>query len=285
MKKINFILILIFLVNLTVFSKDLKFLWWNVQNFFDASDDPEKEDTVLSEDAYNGKLKGISEKLLKLKADIVGLAEVENLAVLKDIASKSGYPYYYLVEGNDPRGIDVCLLSKYKIKYMSFKNFPTPHKGNVNYKFSRDCPLGILTLDNMKIYILVTHLKSKLKDKENTSDLKRNAQIGGILDIIAKIYEANKDEPNILMMGDFNALRYSGEMNILQKSGLKIINYLFNEEDHFTFVYKNKKQTVDYMIMSKKYFDKVSIKKFICYNGEDYRSISDHFPILMEVSF
>jgi predicted extracellular nuclease len=285
MKKFIILIIFIFTVY-SSYSTDIKCLWWNVKDFFDTKDDPDKDDKVLSNAEYSKKLNIISEKITDSHADIVGLAEVENIEVLQDIAKKTGYTYYYLEEGNDPRGIDIGFLSKYEVQYISHKNLITPYKGNKKYKFSRDCPEAIIKLDNKKLYILLNHLKSKVQESDDDkSDAKRTAQVNGILDIIADIYKKNKDEPYILIMGDFNSSRYSEPMNILQKSGLKILNYLKSDKDIYTMVYKNKKEDIDYIIFNKKLFEKSKIKIFNSFNTKDYKNASDHFPLFIEFEF
>ena len=50
--------------------------------------------------------------------DIIGLQEVENKRILKQLFKKldgAGYEHYVLLEGSDNRGIDTAFISKYKI--------------------------------------------------------------------------------------------------------------------------------------------------------------------------
>jgi endonuclease/exonuclease/phosphatase family metal-dependent hydrolase len=284
MKK-RFIVFFVFVFCLNVNSTELKVLWWNVHNFFDTVKDRNKDDIVLTREQYKNKLNLISEKIADSKADIVGLAEVENIGVLKDIAYKAGYPYFYLEEGNDPRGIDVGLLSKYRVDYKSHKNQPTPYKKDKSFKFSRDCTEAFLNVDGKNLYILTTHLKSKVNGGEGKNDEKRIGQVNGILDIISEIYKNSKSEPMILLMGDFNSNRHSEELNIIEKSGLKILNYLKNENDFYSTVYKHKKQDIDYIILNKKLYDSSKIRKYKTLNSNEYKTLSDHFPIYLEFSF
>jgi len=260
---------------------NLKIVWWNVKNFFDTTDDTDKDDTILTKEQYETKLFQISQKLNYFKADIVGLCEVENINILKDIAKKTNYPFYYLEEGNDPRGIDVCILSKYILNYSTNKDMPTPYLENKSYKFSRDCPVVYLNIDNIELYILLTHLKSKLKD-DDKSDKKRSAQVFGILDIISDIYNNSKNEPNLILMGDFNSYRYSEPMNILEKSGLVILNYFHKKNQIFTTKFNGKKEDIDYILFNKKMFEKSKINQFKVFNDKNYEAISDHFPIFLD---
>lgn len=261
---------------------ELKVLWWNVKNFFDTIDDSKKDDDVLTENEYISKLQSVSGVIKNIDADFVGLCEIENISVLSNIAKSSGYPYYYLEEGNDPRGIDVALLSKYPAVYTSNRDLPTPYDGNPNYKFSRDCPkVEILFDGGVKFFLLITHLKSEYGGDAN-SERKRISQIYGILDILDAIYAENKD-PYALIMGDFNSERYSEPMNILEKSGLKNVNYLYNEKNVWTTNFGNKKD-IDYFLTSDALFKKMTKYKLKTISGKYVDKISDHRPLALEFS-
>ncbi len=278
--KILFILLLLNIIQFT-FALNLKIVWWNVHNFFDTIDDPDKEDNILSIEEYNEKLFLVSEKIKKINPDIIGFTEIENINVLKDIALKSGYPYYYLEEGNDPRGIDVGLISKYKLdQYISNKNRIIPYDENPNYKFSRDLTVAELTIDGKKLYILTTHLKAMTKN-DKKSNKKRKAQIFGILDIIEEIYNKDK-EPDIIIMGDLNSYRHSEFLNILEKSGLIIMNYFYNEKNIYTYI--NKKD-LDYFIINENLKRKIKFKNLKSFNKKEFEKISDHYPLLLKIKF
>jgi len=278
---IKIVLILILLNNInTLYTLNIKILWWNLYNFFDTTDDPKKDDKILSIEEYNKKISLVVEKIKKINPDIIGLGEIENINVLKDIALKSGYAYYYLEEGNDPRGIDIALLSKYKIEeYITSKNRIIPYDENPNYKFSRDLTVAVLNINNIKFYILTTHLKSMIKNGKN--EKKKRAQIFGILDIIEEIYQ-KENSPNIILMGDFNSHRYTEALNILEKSGLIILNYLYNEKYFYTY---NNKKDLDYFIINKNIKEKIKSKNLKVFNKKDFIKISDHFPLLLEIEF
>lgn len=280
-RRVLIIVFFIVLTNLLINADKLRILWWNVNNLFDEINDPLKDDIVLTDGEYHNKINKITKVIKNINADMVGLAEIENIKILEEIASISGYTFFYLIEGNDPRGIDVCLLSKWKINYISHKDLPVPYKGNKNYKFSRDCTEGSFYFKNQEIHILLNHLKSKVGDKEKSLE-KQKAQVKGILDIIHSIYK-NNNSPNIIIMGDFNCERYSEPLNILEKSGLKIINYLYNGKKMYTYKKGKFVASLDYFILNNVLFDKVNNKSLKKIEGKEIENISDHFPILLEL--
>ena len=152
----------------------------------------------------------------KHNPDIISFCEIENIETLEVIANKAGYPYFYLIEGNDPRGIDVGVMSIYEMKYETRKNMYTPYPGNTKYKFSRDCTIATFTdNDNNTIYLLTTHLKSKLGDPEKSLQ-KQIAQANGILDIVLELYNRQQN-PYIIITGDLNTERHTPPLNQLER--------------------------------------------------------------------
>src|SRR5690606_40985880 len=58
----------------------------------------------------------IARALRELQADVVVLQEVENEQVTAELAAASGtYPHHVTSRGNDPRGIDIAVLSRWPI--------------------------------------------------------------------------------------------------------------------------------------------------------------------------
>lgn len=279
--KISLFLLFLFLSS-SLFCEKITILTWNISNAFDVVDDPTKNDTIVSPEKYADKINLTAGVLKKYQPDFAALCEVENKKVLKELAERAGYPYYYLEKGNDPRGINVALLSTQEVKYQSNKNQPTPYPGNPSYKFSRDCPSAEFeTGSGNKFYLLITHLKSNFRD-DGKSEMKREAQVKGILDIIENIYASQKEEPFILLTGDLNSVRYSSPLRILEKSGLYILNYLEKQEKFYTYIYKKEKQDLDYMVVNRKLYKKMKKRKLSSIQDKMVKSVSDHFPILLE---
>lgn len=97
----------------------------NVQRLFDTVDDPGYSDAVPTAAASQlrfGKLSPAIRDVMR-SPDILGLAEVEKLALLQDLAVRvnsdavaAGQPnpgyVAYLIEGSNPSGVDVCFLVK-----------------------------------------------------------------------------------------------------------------------------------------------------------------------------
>lgn len=259
--------------------EELSLVCWNVENLFDPVDCPQTNDRVLTPEAYESRLKGIAGQLKSLNADLIALSEVENISVLAELARRSGYPYYYLEEGNDPRGIDVALLSRLPLNYESNSHLPTPYKGNKKAIFSRDCAVAVIPFAGKRLYLLNTHLKSMRGGIEETEPI-RLAESKGILDIIEGIYR-KEEAPLIILTGDLNCHRYSTPLNLLEKSGLTILNYSRPQSGFYTNKYRGKRGDLDYIIFNRELKERVKVRKFYTVNSPEIEELSDHYPLYL----
>jgi predicted extracellular nuclease len=98
---------------------------FNMERFFDTTDDPGTSDPILTSTAFNGRLAKASLIIRNVQRmpDVIGVEEMENLTTLQAVATKINNdavaamqpnPNYqaFLSEGNDVGGIDVGFLVK-----------------------------------------------------------------------------------------------------------------------------------------------------------------------------
>src|ERR1043166_6292163 len=102
-------------------SRELTIGSFNMQRFFDTTDDAGISDVALTPTAFANRLNKASLAIRNVmnSPDVIGVEEMENLTTLQAVATKvnsdSGGTVTYspfLVEGNDPGGIDVGFLVK-----------------------------------------------------------------------------------------------------------------------------------------------------------------------------
>ena len=70
------------------------------------------------------KLQNLSTVILSEDVDIIGLQEVENIGMLERLYNRvkqNGYVAYDLIEGQDERGIDLGIISKFPIKSLPYR--------------------------------------------------------------------------------------------------------------------------------------------------------------------
>jgi predicted extracellular nuclease len=106
-------------------TRELAIATFNMERFFDTTDDPGISDVALNPTAFNNRLNKASLAIRNymLFPDVIGIEEMENLTTLQAVATKVNNdavaaaqpnPNYqaFLVEGNDIGGIDVGFLVK-----------------------------------------------------------------------------------------------------------------------------------------------------------------------------
>jgi endonuclease/exonuclease/phosphatase family metal-dependent hydrolase len=181
---------------------------WNVENLFDTIDDPDNpNDDSYTPDGwthwttfrYTRKLSNLAKIIAAMKPDILCLAEVENRQVLKDLVAtlqkeqQVELPFILHRDGQDTRGIDVAMLSKYQPVYTNwFCAFPA----------QRDVLVCDFVINDRPLTVMVNHWKSQLGAKEE-SDLIRSTEAKAVRKFIDTRLEK---EPTaaILVLGDFN---------------------------------------------------------------------------------
>jgi endonuclease/exonuclease/phosphatase family metal-dependent hydrolase len=157
---------------------------WNVHDLFDEVDQlvpPGELDTVLTPAEVEAKLARVAAVLARIDADLVLLQEVENVGILTRLAAEAGYPVARLVEGNDPRGIDVAVLSRLPIvAYVSHVHDRAP---DGRLLWPRDCVEAHADAGRALV-IVGSHFSSALSD-DGTRRTWQAARMREIADAVA----------------------------------------------------------------------------------------------------
>lgn len=156
----------------------------------------------------------IARRIMEMDADVLAVQEVEDLPALQHFNRdylKGLYPFQALVEGNDPRLIDVGVLSKLPIGALTSWRFASHPAEPDSPIFSRDL-LEVEILDpkrRKRLFTLFnTHLKSQyLAPNENPvtgkqrADLTRRQQA----EVIERILiERTRPNSAFVLLGDMN---------------------------------------------------------------------------------
>lgn len=181
---------------------------FNTRNLFNDKDDSNVADETIETPAdYQNHLKEIATALATLDADVVILVEVENKAVLEDLIARSEisgkYEHYELLPGNDPRGINIGIVSNLPIDEAVTHRSDSIAGELGNYRYSRDVPEFHLSKNGNPFTLLGVHFKAKDEaDVERDND-KRLAEARGARKIADALLE---DDANgaVVLLGDFN---------------------------------------------------------------------------------
>jgi hypothetical protein len=196
-------------------------------------------------------------KVIKtVKADVQCFVEVESADTLKrfntDILD-SVYSDRLVVDGNDPRGIDVGLAAKKQFPIITAKTnvFARDNLGTI---FSRDClEIEIAASAKKRIHLLVNHFKAK--DRTPTeSNRKRKRQSVEVSRILRQRYDLKSDF--VIVAGDLNDEPDSDPIAPLTATPnlLNIWDLVGRPEaDRWTYYYGADKQfnKIDYLFVSK----------------------------------
>lgn len=197
--------------------KEASVVFYNVENLFDTINDPEKNDEEFTPEGknawnsqrYNHKLSQLATVLAGSSEELpalIGLAEVENDAVLRDLIAQealSGGGYEIIHFGSlDERGIDVALLYRKKI-------FKPDHMETfyVNLGHGERPTRDILYVNGHfkggpLLHVFVNHWPSRYGGQEQ-SEPKRKMAATVLRTAIDEILTENSNA-SILAMGDFN---------------------------------------------------------------------------------
>ncbi len=182
-----------------------RMMTWNVENLFDEYNDPATDDTVVTRSEADARLDEVA-KVIKAAGipEVIALQEVENLQMLKRLADRLGSGLNtVLVDANDPRGIDVGLITKFPVtrhaSHAGENVYDLTEQGKY-YRYARDCLEVHLDVGGHPLVVLVNHLVSKAS---SGSDSKRQAEAAKTRDI-ADFLRAEEPRRAVIIAGDMN---------------------------------------------------------------------------------
>ncbi len=228
-------------------SRELTIGSFNMQRFFDTTDDPAVSDVVLTTTAFNNRLNKASLTIRNVmnSPDVIGIEEMENLTTLQAVATKintdagAGTTYTpFLVEGNDVGGIDVGFLVKTQAnsvtritvnsvtQYNKTETFTSPSGGAGS--ILNDRPPLVLRASivqpsgaTLSFSVVVNHLRSlgsiTLNDNNGAhTRVKRNLEAASLARLINEMQNGGPNgiqmlpfDQNIVSVGDYNSFQFN----------------------------------------------------------------------------
>ncbi len=197
--------------------------FYNVENLFDTIDEPLKKDDDFLPDShlkwsdtrYVEKLENNAESISSIRPGqlpaIIGLAEVENKSVLKDLVSQTAFQGKYdfvHFDSPDRRGIDVGMLYDRHL-------FQVQSKESITVKLETDRQFRTRDILYVKgtfgmeqpVHIFVNHWSSRREGTKIT--MPRRIAAADLLYKKAMVILNADTMAKILIMGDFNDLPVS----------------------------------------------------------------------------
>jgi len=297
-------------------------VFYNLENFFDTIDDPNTLDDYYTPKGIMhwirrryfskaGKIGKTFSKIGRKEIDrfpvLIGVAEVENKLVLRDIIQsralkKRAYNFVHY-ESADLRGMDVALIYDSKIfKLQESKIFPVELYNFEGEKYkTRDILYCKGKIKDQIIHVFVNHWPSR-REGDLESDQKRRIA-SQILRQQIDYIKYEEENPYMIVMGDFNTFPIDESIkNVMQNDFYNPAISLYNKGQGTTF-HRKKPLMYDQMMFTYNFkkpestfeFKGFSIYKpgflvtwkgkfknfpFRTYRGKKYQNgYSDHFPI------
>ena len=256
--------------------------------------------------------------------DAICLQEVEDMWSLRSFhdrylrrISRHDYPYKILIEGNDPRGINVAFISRHMI------NSSTTHQHitkNIQYNdgikrervFRRDCLEVDLKKDNKILPIFVCHFKSMSGGREATRPI-RQAEATTVKEILEDRF-VDPSTHDWVIAGDLNDYTETDGtpdqnhgLDPLLSSGFSfnLVKNIQDPRNRWTHFYSedNSYHQLDYILVSPSLLEKnPDLQPKIIRKGQPYRAerydgdrwprvgyerpkASDHCPVVVELNY
>jgi endonuclease/exonuclease/phosphatase family metal-dependent hydrolase len=193
----------------------LRFAFWNVENLFDADDDPTNEgddeylpDRGWTEERYATKRARLAEVLSAIDPHLIGFAEVENRRVLEDLfaapeLAAAGFRIAH-IDSPDKRGIDVALAFRAPFVLAAGeavrlhrieKDGELPTRGVLEVR---------LEVEGAPLFVLVNHWPSRGGDRDGAFRRIAGARVREVVDAITAEEAAAGREADVLIVGDLN---------------------------------------------------------------------------------
>jgi endonuclease/exonuclease/phosphatase family metal-dependent hydrolase len=198
--------------------------------------------------------------IAEVGADVQCLVEVEDRLTVERFSGNGAlrglYPYNLVLDGNDQRGIDVGLLSKYPLGRIRTHVFDTGGKPKATRVFSRDClEVEVLLPGGQSLFILLNHFKSQGYGARLSNDARRKAQAARVVEILGG-YDLAKQL--VIVAGDLNDKPDGAPIaGLVSLKGLvDVLAWKFQDpKDRWTYVDKSQ---IDYLLVSKPLAAKLS---------------------------
>lgn len=222
-KILHFLLPFVLLFSPHAYTQDntnaLLIAFYNVENLFHPSNDTLTNDDAFtptglnhwSYKKYYKKINNIAKVIMAMgKGDppkIIGLAEIECEAVLKDLCYHSplrSYNYHYIHKDSpDPRGVDVAILYRDStLRALQYERLPIVFPFEPHTKNRDMLHASFLIFEKDTLHLLVNHWTSRYGGYAATIP-KRNYYAQKARLFCDSLFQLN-ERANIILMGDFN---------------------------------------------------------------------------------
>ncbi len=258
---------------------------FNVMNLMDDIDDPYTEDQMTPA-KLREEMRRLAETIRRLDVDVLALQEVESRGFLQRFVQQflqgAGYQSVVLVEGNDLRGIDVAVLSRFPVESVtSYRQVAFADAAGTVRHFSRDLLRAtILPPQGQSFEIWCVHLKSNANEPEIAEPI-RWAEVQQIRQIYDRTLAADP-QARILLLGDMNDTLDSRSLRWLLGSPQHALQTLLQQlpaAQQVTYNRDRRRSMIDFILASPAMAAAYVPGSYLILHGDLSSHGSDHNPV------
>ncbi len=268
----------------------ISLMTWNTENLFDNRQPNPTDPPLPTLSQYQAALKKVAATIASAGApDVIGLEEVENIDVLRDIAAQDALKSYgyqaYLEEGLDSRGIDVGFLVRPdRVEVLAVRQY-----ADAEGVFPRPPLLIKLKTQGGSIFYAIVNHFTSMSGGVDSTEPRRVLQAQGNLAILDEIRE---EDPSALaaVIGDLNAYYHSAPIDTLRNGGLLHVFETIPAEQRYTYIYQGESQVLDHILVTQGLYDRIERVEVLHVNSDfppappdDLTPLakSDHDPVVV----
>jgi len=252
---------------------------WNVHDLFDEVDrvaEPGALDEVPGPAEVEARLEAVAAVLRRLDADAVLLEEVEDRPLLERLAARAGYPEARLVDGNDPRGIDVALLSRLPVR--RYRSHAGEREPDGTWRWPRDAVEAALSAAGRPLVLVGSHLSSHLSDPSGARRARQAAALRALADAAA----AAEPAALVVVGGDLNDEAASPALAPLLGDGAWVAPAAAAGPAGWTWSDGTRRSTLDHLALPAGRLDALLDARVEA--GADVAAASDHRPVVLDLA-
>lgn len=260
----------------------------NALNLFDAEDDPYTNDDSTPQKPKQ-ELEALARMLRGINADVVAMQEVESRGYLQRFLDvylpDLGYEHVVFYEGNDLRGIDVCLISRVPVgKVISHRHlrFPSHTPGKEWERFQRDLlRVELRPTHGDPFEIWVVHLKSNAGGTEEAEPI-RLSEAEELRRLVVERLTADPGAA-FLICGDFNDVWESPTLKSIVGDMSMSLRAFFEEapaDQRITYNQEPFRTMIDFQLCSPAMADRFVAGSYAIVAGSPELTGSDHNPVV-----
>lgn len=258
---------------------------YNIKNLFDDKDDPYHRDEGTNAKPREEMVR-VAKVIREINADVLALQEVESRGYLQKFVDAMlydmGYKHIVHFEGNDGRGIDVCLISRVPVgEVTSHRHHVFKGHDGEGQVFGRDLlRVELLPKGGDSFEVWVVHLKSNSGGKELNEPI-RLGECREVHRIMKRRLEKDPDV-SLILCGDFNDEFDTKTIQTIQGEP-PLLKTTFDdvpEKSRITYNRNPYRSMIDFMLCSPAMAERMVPGSFRIRAGTNEDSGSDHNPIL-----